>query len=124
MGYYEWKTENGGKQPYYIQAESHSVFAFAGLYEPARDSIPGSCTVITRPASAELQDLHPRMPVILDQQAVANWYSLDVSEAEEFARSIASPSLEVFPVSRAVNSPRNQGEELILPIVIEKLTGG
>ena len=78
--------------------------------------------MLTRPASAQLQDLHPRMPVILDQQAVARWYSLDVGEAGEFARAIASPSLEIFPVSRAVNNPRNQGEELILPIVIEKLT--
>ena len=31
-GFYEWRKENGGKQPYYVRMKTGQPFAFAGLW--------------------------------------------------------------------------------------------
>lgn len=116
LGYYEWRTENGAKQPYFVRARDDDGLVFAGLYEPARgDQFPASCTIITRSASDQLATLHSRMPLILPADLGENWLSVSPAEAEEMAREAVEPVVDIYAVSRAVNNPRNQGEHLIEP---------
>ena len=37
-GYYEWRTINGAKQPYYFSASGAGVFSIAGLWDEWNDS--------------------------------------------------------------------------------------
>jgi putative SOS response-associated peptidase YedK len=49
-GFYEWKPENGKKQPYYIRLKTGEPFGFAGLWENWTDKDSGekvqSCTIL------------------------------------------------------------------------------
>lgn len=73
-GYYEWAKKGG--PPTLIQRPDEGVFCFAGLWEPNRqDASEGqpSCTVLTTAAAAQLEDLHPRMPVMLPSALHKSW---------------------------------------------------
>ncbi|MFI5341469.1 MAG: SOS response-associated peptidase [Candidatus Methylomirabilales bacterium] len=60
-GFYEWKTENRHKQPYYIRLHNGWPFAFAGLWEhwegPGGKAID-SCTILTTTPNDLLRPLH------------------------------------------------------------------
>ena len=84
-GFYEWK----GRQPYYFQLPDKQLFAFAGLWRHDR------CVIITRAATATMQGIHDRMPVILPTTAWGRW--------QESFHMPAAPSLIVRPVSQCVN---------------------
>jgi len=83
-GFYEWRTENGRKQPFRIGIKGGGVFAFAGLWESwtapegAGGAIaPGDAvetvTIITTDANEKLRPIHHRMPVILPVEGYATW---------------------------------------------------
>ena len=68
-GFYEWKRQNGDKQPFFISLPDGKPFAFAGLWEICRDkenpqSIYRSCTIITRDAGESLMEIRNRMPAV------------------------------------------------------------
>jgi putative SOS response-associated peptidase YedK len=110
-GFYEWKAEGRGKQPYFIHRSDDRPFAFAGLWEswegPDHSSIE-SCTIITTQANDLMRPIHERMPVILQPGNYAQW----LEPAEQNSGSLlplltpyAGNDLEAFPVSRSVNNP-------------------
>jgi len=116
-GFYEWKKEGNGKTPWYISAEDGDPIAFAGLWESWRDKESDekleTATILTTAADRFMAELHHRMPVVLRQEGADRWLAMDEVEPGELA-SIAPP-LAAWPVSRAVNSPANQGPGLIEP---------
>ncbi len=117
LGYYEWKTEAGGKQPYFVRAADGGPLVLAGLYEPGRgEEIPPSCTIITRPADAGLAGLHARMPVMLAPAQSDSWLRGSLAVALELALGERPAVVEVYAVSKAVNNPRNQGADLMQPL--------
>jgi len=112
LGYYEWKKENGEKQPYFVQTADASPLAFAGLFEPGRgDNIPASCTIITLPATGTLVDLHPRMPIMLGVDNALLWLSAHID-----FDSPLSNDFQMHKVSKAVNSTTNQDASLVEPL--------
>jgi putative SOS response-associated peptidase YedK len=116
-GFYEWKKQGKAKQPYFIHRPDDQPFAFAGLWEwwKGNGLEIASCTIITTAANAMMRPLHDRMPVILDEQDHARW--LDATqEADDLLRPAPEELLEAYPVSTKVNSPANEGAELIQPI--------
>jgi putative SOS response-associated peptidase YedK len=116
LGYYEWRVEAGAKQPYFVQREQGPM-VFAGLFEPAREqAIPASCTVLTKPASGDMQRLHNRVPVILPVELARHWFSCSAAEALALAEEERTLGLRYFPVSKRVNNPRNDDEDLVRPI--------
>jgi putative SOS response-associated peptidase YedK len=48
-GFYEWKKEANGKQPYYFQLKDGELFAFAGIWEEWEkgESAVRTCAIIT-----------------------------------------------------------------------------
>src|ERR671917_1102440 len=51
-GFYEWKRENGAKQPYYFHMQEGRPFAFAGLWESwNREGEIRSCAILTTQAN-------------------------------------------------------------------------
>jgi putative SOS response-associated peptidase YedK len=64
-----------------------------------------------------MNEIHKIMPVILDPENESRW--LDPNVSVEEALTMLHPyenRLKMHPVSVAVNSPRNQGEKLTLPL--------
>ena len=116
-GFYEWKKTAQGKQPYYITSSDGSVLAFAGLWEawqPAEGSPILSFAIITTDANPMMQQLHERMPVILVPQAYEEW--LAARDPRNLLHACPSGMLKAYPVSTAVNSPRNDDPALIEPL--------
>ena len=108
-GFYEWKSEFGLRQPYYVHPARGELFAFAGLWEQWRDL--QTCAVITTDANAKMAAVHDRMPVIVAPADYAAW----LSGAEGLLRPCPDGAIAVRRVSRAVNSARNDSPGLIEP---------
>ena len=116
-GFYEWKKEAAGKTPYLISLASGEPFALAGLWEHWKakesDETIDSATLITTEANSFMNQLHHRMPVILEPTTAERWLAGDDDVLDEVTR--ASVRLRAWPVDRRVNNARNEGEELIEP---------
>ena len=124
-GYYEWQKIPGdrAKQPVYIRLKSQKPFAVAGLWETwqteAMDEPLRSCTIITCPPNTLLKEIHHRMPVILPQNAYAEWLAPDQRSADVLQPLLIpypDEEMEAYPVSRFVNRPMNDSPECIAPL--------
>jgi putative SOS response-associated peptidase YedK len=125
-GFYEWCATRQGKQPYFIHLPGEPLFAFAGLYEiwhSPDGSELRSYAIITCQPNQLMAAIHNRMPVILPGEAEAAW--LDPAETRVAAvlpllQPYPAEAMEAYPVSTAVNSPRNDGPGLIDPVPPEQ----
>jgi putative SOS response-associated peptidase YedK len=103
-GFFEWKTEDGVKQPYYISFKSGEPMAFAGLWSKWNDI--DSCCIITTSANSLMEPIHDRMPVILDVEQWATWLSPGVKQTDMLLPMIRPHDAEVmqaWPVSKDLN---------------------
>ena len=116
-GFYEWRREGSGKTPYFITTVSGEPFGLAGLWESWTDKETGevidSTTLITTEASAFMEQLHHRMPVVLDPALATEW--LAGNNELIAAGAPLSPRLTAWPVDTRVNNARNEGSDLVDP---------
>lgn len=119
-GFYEWQATSGKeKQPYHIGLKSQELFAFAGLWETwtSEDGAElETCTILTTDANSALKDLHHRMPVILSPGDYDQWLdhqNQTASSLQPLMKAYPSDEFELYPVSKIVNSPRNNGPECL-----------
>ena len=112
-GYYEWQQRPGGKQPYFIHAAHDGLLAFAGLWDTWR-SADGtslhSVTIIVTAANADTGAIHDRMPVILARKDWDAWLDRDNGDIQALSallKPAPAHALTAYPVSIAVNSPKN-----------------
>ena len=112
-GWYEWKEEEGIKQPYYFFSNSSDILIAAGLYWN-RSSGDIESSIITREAVADLQTVHNRSPLLLNKEKRDLWMS-DISSEEIYAEILdySYSDIEFYKVDRAVNNPKNNNESLI-----------
>jgi putative SOS response-associated peptidase YedK len=112
-GFYEWRKENGGKQPYHFRMKDGRPFAFAGLWESwdrYGDGEIQSCTILTTGANDLVSDIHHRMPVILPHEDYELWLTSTIREPDQLLPLLApypADGMEAYPVSRRVNNPSN-----------------
>lgn len=121
--YYEWQRAGSVRQPYAIVRPDGRPIALAGLWAGWKDEDTGevirSFTIVTASANEMMAPIHDRMPVMLPDEAWDRW--LDPARTEGAAlgelKNLLIPSdegwLERYPVSRRVNSVRNDGPDLI-----------
>jgi putative SOS response-associated peptidase YedK len=118
-GFYEWqKRGKNPSQPLYIRRRDGGLFAFAGLWEEWTSPDGGklqTCTIITVEPNELIANVHHRMAAILQPDDEAVWLDprRKPDEATELLRPYPSEDLEMYPVSRAVNSPMIDDESLI-----------
>ena len=95
-GFYEWKTENGKKIPYFIEVSNRPLFAFAGIYDLWEEPVSGrevySYAIITTEPNSDIKPIHHRMPVILRPEQEKTW--LDPSSLTSKLSPILRPSSE------------------------------
>ncbi len=117
-GYYEWQENEGGKIPHYFRLKSREPFGFAGLWEIGKNG-RRNYAVITTAASERLSPYHHRMPVILPPESFMSWIDstlpFDKDRLLAMLASSLSEDIEVHEVSKRVNSPRNDGPDLLNP---------
>jgi putative SOS response-associated peptidase YedK len=115
-GYYEWLPTPGGKQPYYYTAHDCAPLTFAGLWDEWKDAKTGaplkSCTMIVTNANALATKVHDRMPVLLQPPKDFDCWLAGTSGTELF-KPAPDDYLQVWPVSRRVNSSRAPGDDRI-----------
>jgi len=122
MGFYEWRKTPAGKVPYYIRLLNAELFGAAGLYEywPGKDGTESieSFAIITAEPNEMMASLHGRMPVILAEGDHAAWLDLKnerTDDLQQLLRPYPSDEMTAYPVSKRVNSPKNDDSELIEP---------
>lgn len=116
-GFYEWKKEEGGgKQPYFIQHQSDEILCMAGLWSKVDGQV--SFTVLTKPADGGIASLHHRMPVMFEIGQAEEWFSSDVSGAQEMVRMASGANYEAYKVSSAVGKVANDSPSLIERIAV------
>ena len=116
-GFYEWKGAKPPKQPYYVRMHGGGPFAFAGLWErwhPESGEPIDTYTIITTEANELMASIHNRMPVIVPSDRYRDW--LEGEAPAGLLKPYRADEMEATPVSRAVNSPKNDSEACIEPL--------
>ena len=135
-GFYEWQAPVAPaktKIPHWIGLASGGPFAMAGLWSRWRSKQDllaeplFSCAIITTAANAAVRALHDRMPVILPREAEARWLDPALDENVDALLALLSPvaseALAAHPVSRRVNSVRNDDPSLLAPFTDDPQLG-
>jgi putative SOS response-associated peptidase YedK len=112
-GYYEWRAEAGGKQPYYFTASDGRPLTIAGLWDEWRNVETGeqlrSCTMMITKANEFVSDYHDRMPVLLAPGQHERWLAGNIGT--KMLRPAPDEYLQVWPVSQRVNSSRAPNDD-------------
>ncbi len=129
-GFYEWKRQNGKKQPFYFRLSDGQPFGFAGLWEkwqplqgkPDDEEII-SCTILTTAANELVQPIHDRMPVIVSPQDYDLWLNPQMPTPERLQQLLCpypDQAMTGYPVSSLVNNSRQNSSECIIPLGEDK----
>lgn len=114
--FYEWQKVDGGKRPYAIARADGELLALGGVWEGWRSpegDVERTFAIITTAPNAEMVPLHDRMPLVVEPADWPLWLGEAEGDAVALLRPAADGTLRAWPVSQAVNSPRNNGPELI-----------
>ena len=142
-GWYEWQVSptavdakgKARKQPFFIQRSDDGPLAMAGLYEFWRDKLLAeddpdawltTYTIITTAAEPGLDRIHDRQPLVLEREDWDDWLDprqTDLSAVQAHLEFSEPGRFDAYPVGTAVNSSRNNGEQLLLPLVRSYLVG-
>ena len=113
-GFYEWDKT---KQPYYFHVEK-GLFALAGIWETRISSETEekllSCTILTTQAKGNITDVHHRMPIVITPEYYDLWLD-SVDERKKLIEALPEAKLKMYPVSKTVNSPKNNSPDCIEP---------
>ena len=125
-GYYEWKRSGSGKQTYHIRSVEGRILAFAGLWEQwqGRDGlVVESCTIITQPAHPDIEEIHGRMPLMVDPDHFDLWLDRSITTPEGLIAVLNGadgPPMEAIAVSDHVNRIQNDGPRCIAPVEVQQ----
>lgn len=123
-GYYEWKTVNKDKIPYYVTRRDGKEMFLAGMFDNNPENELYTYTIVTGRAPKELEWLHQRMPVVIEPGTISwnTWMDTSkeewsVEELEEIMKPTYNDEILVsYQVSKDVSKVKNKGEHLNKPI--------
>jgi putative SOS response-associated peptidase YedK len=116
-GFFEWQARADGKQPYRFVRKDLEPFAFAGIWEFARiggEEILSAAIIVGEP-NPLVGAIHDRIPVMLLPEDYDRWLEpdADVDTLRGMLRPCDEGLMRSYPVSRAVNSVKNDTEECV-----------
>jgi putative SOS response-associated peptidase YedK len=119
-GFYEWRKEGRGKQPFYIRRKDRAPFAFAGLWERWRDRAEEETretfTIITTEPNGLVAPIHNRMPVIIPEEAYDRWFDPEETGDPDLLAPYPEEELTAYAISTWVNSPAHDDARCIEPV--------
>lgn len=120
-GFYEWMKLNDRKQPYRITVDNGKAFTFAGLWDrwKSEDEEIVSCTIITTKPNKLMDEIHDRMPVILNEEERDIWLNSSIEDKhilKDLIKPYPAEEMNAHEVSTIVNSPKNEVEDCIRPL--------
>ena len=142
-GWYEWQASPNAldgkgkprKQPFFIHRSDGAQLAMAGLYEFWRDKALAeddpdawltTYAVVTTAAEPGLDRIHDRQPLVLERSDWDDWLDPaqnDLTVVKSHLEFSEPGRFDAYPVGTAVNSSRNNGEQLLLPLERSDLVG-
>ena len=121
-GFYEWHREGGEKQPYWIRAAGSDLMAFAGIWQvwngPAGERSV-TCAMVTTEAGDKMSEVHHREPVTIAPENFGLWLGEEGKGASTLMTAQPDTFFARHKVSKAVNSSRSDGPELLEPLTEE-----
>jgi putative SOS response-associated peptidase YedK len=118
-GFYEWRTTQSGKVPYYITMSDGTPFSFAGIWEswkaPEGETLE-TFAILTTTANNLMAPIHDRMPVILHRDDLPLWLDRAAYDPLEFNRlyqPYPAELMQSWQVSTRVNNPAHDTDECI-----------
>jgi putative SOS response-associated peptidase YedK len=134
LEWYEWQTKEQldpatgevrpYKQPFIIRRADSAPFCFAGLmsrWQPRDAEQPiVTAAILTKNASASTESVHDRMPVVLPDALLDAWLDPTLQGSAEATELLAKAQTEFvhYAVRTLVNNARNEGEQLVEPLVV------
>ncbi|WP_101068984.1 SOS response-associated peptidase [Roseovarius salinarum] len=118
-GFYEWsRGADGTKLPWFVRAADGAPLVFAGVWQvwERGDQRIASCAIVTTESSPDVAHIHHRMPVIVAPEHWGFWLGEEGRGAARLMHPAPEGAVTAHRVSRAVNSNRAQGPELIEPL--------
>lgn len=124
--FYEWQRDGSVRNPFAIVRPDGSPIALAGLWagwkNPETGEVVRSFTILTTGPNDSMRPIHNRMPVVVPESAWDRWLDPTRTTPSELAelKGLLVPApdeaLEIYRVSRRVNSVRNDGPDLVVPL--------
>ncbi|KAL3425834.1 hypothetical protein PVAG01_02625 [Phlyctema vagabunda] len=125
QGFYEWLKKGKEKVPHFVKRKDGKLLCMLGLWDCVQyegsDEKLWTFTVITTSSNKQLNFLHDRMPVILDNgsEELRTWLDPKRSTWSKELQSLLRPyegELEVYPVSKEVGKVGNNSPQFIVPV--------
>lgn len=122
-GFYEWQASEDNKRriPWYLRRNDSRPLAIAGLFERWRSESGDwlmSCTVITTAASGGLDQIHERMPLVIEDEDLECWLArreLSPADRRRLLAPVDPGRLLGRAVRNRVGNVRNDDPELLEP---------
>ena len=116
-GFYEWRTVGKKKVPHFIRLKDSGIMAFAGIWDLWTDGerrLRTACLVTTE-ANAVVRAIHDRMPVIVPRSHFDEWLDPDTPGRiiDALLKPYPAELMELGEANPLVNSPKNEGAELL-----------
>ena len=108
-GFYEWKRDGKEKTPFYFLRDDKKMLFIAGIFTD------NQFCLITEEASKNVNEIHHRQPVILNEKDINNYLNLQI-DGSNFLKEANKPNLEFYEISKDVNKPTNNSISLIQKI--------
>ncbi len=123
--FYEWRREGSVRQPFSIGRRDGRPLVLAGLWsgwrDPSTDTVRRTFTIVTTSPNETMAGIHDRMPVMLDDEVWDTWLDPALADPGQLIALLQpreGPQLDVRAVSQLVNNVRNDGPELVAPLVL------
>jgi putative SOS response-associated peptidase YedK len=118
--YYEWPDDPEGKTPFAVARVDGDPVVFAGIWEhwqsPEGETLRTFAT-ITTDANQLVGQIQDRMPVIVEPENWPLWLGEGEGDPATLLRPAPEDVLRFWPIDKKVGNVRNDGPELIEPIV-------
>jgi len=111
-GWYEWRNKNNKKIPYAFYYKNYKPLSIAGIYSQRTDGSIEAC-IMTKNANKDILNIHPRMPVVLEDEVLSHWHDDNISSEillEKLNKDVEN--IRFHRVDVAVNNPKNNNDNL------------
>ena len=120
--YFVWVRGQGGKQPHVVYDAGQRIMTFAGIWEEWRSAdrleLIRSFAIVTTHANQRLRPYCGEMPVIIPPGRRRKYLRIHtpLNEVMRMLRPLPSDTINLYPVSGAVNNFDNNQRDIILPV--------